>query len=215
MPFDNLYTLIIIVAGGILCLGVLMIVGLGIFLIIRANINRSKVLNSNWERFARNKGLTFVKGGYPRLSGPYRGREVKLAVINPDYDFEGHVQITAGTTTSSNVLVTRASASVKDNGLKLKVYEKGRYFRDAGEQPPVVGNEMFDAKFMISCSSPDEVKSILRPEIQSSLLEYRIKSLDLQQDTVKLDVVGVESRLEILEAYLELVCRIADEIENR
>ena len=214
MSSDTVYTLIIIGLGGIVCFGALAIFGLGAYFIIRPSINRSKVVNQNWETFAREKSLTFAKGVRPTISGLYQGRQVKLAVINPDYDFDGPVRFT-GRTTSSNFLITRASAAVKEDDLELKVYMRGPFDQAMSEQNPGIGNEAFDAKFHVTCSSPDRVKSILKPEVQSALLERQINLLDFHNGTLNLNAIGVESRPEILEAFLELVCRIADEIENR
>jgi len=196
------------------------------FFVIRPGIERGKVVNRNWETFAREKSLTFVKGNHPRISGMYRGREVKLLVINPDYDFEGRVRVTAGRTLKHNYMITRASTSVKTNGLELIVHrrkgygfdlmiDKRGYFNNFdSEQDLGVGDEAFDAQFRVHCNSPERVKSIFTPEIQSVLLE-RITMVDLHASTLNLNAVGIESRLEILEAFLELGCNLADEIENR
>jgi hypothetical protein len=215
MSSDAYTTLIVIGFLAVMCLGALVVLGLGYLFIIRPNLERTKVVNRNWESFAGEKSLTFVKGGYPAISGTYRGRQVKLAVVNPNYDFDGPVRVTAGRTASTNILITRTSASVKEDGLELKVYKRG--FSDAVEsgQDLGVGNEAFDAQFRIQCSSPDRVKSILEPEIQSALLERQIGLLDLHSGMLNLNVVGIESRPEILEVFLELVCRIADQIEHR
>lgn len=215
MSSDTVYTLIIIGLGGIVCFGALAVFGLGAyFLILRPSINRSRVVNQNWEKFAREKRLTFTKGVRPGISGLYQGRQVKLAVINPDYDFDGPARFT-GRTTSSNYLITRASVPVKENDLELKVYMRRPLDQAVSEQNPGIGNEAFDAKFNVTCSAPDRVKSILKPEVQSTLLERQINLLDVHSGTLNLNVNGVESRPEILEAFLELVCRIADQIENR
>ena len=214
MSSDTVTMLIIIGFGAVACLAALMVFGLAYFFIIRPRIERTRVVNLNWESFAREKSLTFVKGGYPRISGLYQGREVKLAVINPDYDFDGPVRFT-GRTAKSNFLITRASAAVKEDDLELKVYVRGLFDQAVSKQTPGIGNEAFDAKFRIHCSPPDRVKSILKPEVQSALLERQINSLDFHNGTLNLNAVGVESRPEILEAFLELVCRISDGIEKR
>lgn len=214
MSSDTLYTLMIIGVVAIMCLGALAVFGLGAFFIIRSGVNRSKVVNRNWESFAREKSLTFVKGGHPVISGLYQGREVKLAVVNPDYDFDGPVRVT-GRTTKSSFLITRTSATVQENDLELKVYLRGLLDPALSEQNPGIGNQAFDAKFRIQCSPPHRVKSILEPEVQSNLLERQINLLDFHNGTLNLSAVGVESRPEILEAFLDLVCRIADRIEKR
>jgi hypothetical protein len=215
MSSDAYTTLIVIGFLAVMCLGALVVLGLGYLFIIRPNLERTKVVNRNWESFAGEKSLTFVRGGYPGISGTYRGRQVKLAVVNPNYDFDGPVRVTAGRTASTNILITRTSASVKEDGLELKVYKRG--FSDAVEsgQDLGVGNEAFDAQFRIQCSSPDRVKSILPPEVQSVLLERQIGLLDLHSGMLNLNVVGIESRPEILKVILELVCRIGDQIEHR
>jgi hypothetical protein len=214
MSSDTVYMLIAIGLGGIVCLGALAVFGLGAyFLIIRPGINRSNVVNQNWEAFARKKSLTFVKGARPGITGAYQGRQVKLAVINPNYDFDGPVKVT-GRTTSSNYLVTRISAAGKDDNLELKVYTRGRFNQAVSEQNPGIGNTAFDAKYQITCSPPDRAKSILRPEVQSALLERQINLLDFHNGIVNLDAIGAESRPEILEALLELACRIASEVEK-
>ena len=213
MSSDAVTALVVLGFGAVACLAALAVFGLGYFFIIRPNIERSKVVNRNWESFAREKGLAFVKDGRPRISGSYQGREVKLAVINPDYDFDGPVRVT-GRTAKSNFLITRASATVKEDDLELKVYVRGLFDQAASEQTPGIGNEAFDAKFRIHCSPPDRVKSILKPEVQSALLERQINLLDFHNGTLNLNAVGVESRPEILEAFLELACRIADGIEK-
>jgi hypothetical protein len=213
MSSDTVTMLILMGFGVVACLAALAVFGLAYFFIVRPRIERTRVVNLNWESFAREKSLTFVKGGYPRISGTYRGREVKLAVINPDYDFDGPVRVT-GRTTKSNLLITRASATVREDSLELKVYTRGLFDKAVSEQTPAIGNEAFDAKFHVTCSSPDRMKSILNPEIQSALLERQINLLDLHNGTLNLNAIGVESRPEILEAFLDLACRIADGIEK-
>jgi hypothetical protein len=214
MSSDTVYMLIAIGLGGIVCLGALAVFGLGAyFLIIRPGINRSNVVNRNWEAFARNKGLTFVKGVRPGISGVYQGRQVKLVVINPIYDFDGPVKVT-GRTTSSKYLMTRISAAGKDDNLELKVYTRGLFDQAVSEQNPGIGNAAFDAKYQVTCNPPDRAKSILKPEVQSALLERQVNLLDFHNGTLNLNAIGVESRPEILEAFLELTCRIADEVEK-
>ena len=226
MSSDLYTTLIVLGFLGIMCLGALVVFGLAYFFILRPGFERSKVVNRNWELFAGQKGLTFLKNFEDGISGVYQGRQVKLAVINPDYDFEGRVRVTAGATVKHNYMITRTSTDVKTNGLELMVHRRKGYGFDlmldkSGsfntfdiEQDLVIGNEAFDAQFRVRCNSPEQVKSILKPEIQSALLE-RITMLDLHADKLNLNAVGTESRPEVLEAFLELVCRIADEIENR
>jgi hypothetical protein len=214
MSSDTVYMLIVIGLGGIICFGALAVFGLGAyFLIIRPGINRSNVVNRNWEAFARKKGLTFVKGVRPGISGVYQGRQVKLAVINPIYDFDGPVKVT-GRTTSSNYLMTRISAAGKADNLELKVYTRGPFNQAVSEQNPGVGNAAFDAKYQVTCSPPNRAKSILIPEVQSALLERQINLLDFHNGIVNLNAIGAESRPEILEALLELACRIAGEVEK-
>jgi hypothetical protein len=214
MSSDTVTALVVIGFGAVMCLAVLVVFGLGFFFIIRPNIERSKVVNRNWESFALGKNLTYVQGGRPKISGLYQGRQVKLLVINPDYDFDGPVRV-SGRTAKSNFLITRTSTTVKEDALELKVYMRGPFDRAESGQDLGIGDETFDAKFRIHCSSPDRVKSILKPEVQSTLLERQINLLDLHNGTLNLNAIGVESRPEILEAFLELVCRIADGIENR
>jgi hypothetical protein len=226
MSSDAYTTLIVIGFLAVMCLGALVVLGLGYLFIIRPNLERTKVVNRNWESFAGEKGLTFVKGGYPAISGTYRGRPVKLAVVNPNYDFEGTNRIVAGRTARHNYMLTRASTSVNTAGFELMVYrrkgrgvdlmfdKRGAYEKFDSEQDLTTGNEAFDSEFRVHCSSPERVKSILLPEVQSVLLE-RITTLDLHANMLNLNAVGVESRPEVLEAFLELVCKIADKIENR
>jgi hypothetical protein len=213
MSSDTVTALVVIGFGAATCLGALAVFGLGYFFIIRPNIERSNVVNRNWETFAREKSLTFTKGVRPNISGLYQGRQVKLAVINPDYDFDGPVRV-SGRTAKSNFLITRASAPVKEDALELKVYRRGPFDSAESGQDLGIGDEAFDAKFRIHCSPPDRVKSILKTEVQSALLERQINLLDFHNGTLNLNAVGVESRPEILEAFLELVCRIADGIEK-
>ena len=203
---------------GFICLstlGTVVVFGLFFYFVIRPNIERSKVVHRNWELFAGQKGLTFLNGTRPSISGLYQGREMKLAVINPDYDFDGPVRFTLGKTAKSNFLITRVSTPVKEDDLELKVYLRGLFDQAVSEQSPGIRNEAFDAKFNVTCSSPDRVKSILTPEVQSALLERQINLLDLHNGTLNLNTMGVESRPEVLEAFLKLVCGIADEIEKR
>jgi hypothetical protein len=214
MSSDIVTMLIILGFGAVMCMGALVVFGLGYFFIIRPNIERTKVVNQNWEKFAREKSLTYTKGGRPIISGLYHGRQVKLAVINPDYDFDGPVRVTAGRTAKSSYLLTRASTAVKEADLELKVYKRGPFDQAESGQDLGIGNEAFDAKFRIHCSSPDRVKSILEPEVQSALQERQINLLDFQKGTLNLNAIGVESRPEVLEAFLELVCGIADAIEK-
>ena len=217
MPSDIYSIMTILIVLGFICLGTLgTLVGLGLlyYFVIRPNIERSKVVERNWELFAGQKGLTCLKGISPRISGLYQGREVKLAVINPDYDFDGPIRL-SGKTTKSNFLITRASTPVKDDDLHLKVYLRGPFDPAASKATHSIGNEAFDARFNVTCSSPDRVKSILKPEVQSVLLERQINLLDIQNGTLNLNTIGVESRPEILEAFLKLVCTIADQIENQ
>jgi hypothetical protein len=217
MSSQNVYLLIFIGLGGIVFLGALAIFGLGAyFMVIRPNLKRANVVKQNWETFAREKSLTFTTGVRPRVSGLYQGRQVKLAVINPDYDFAGTVRFGAATT-RSGYLITRASATVKEDDLELKVARKGSFSQVVSEQYPgaVAVNEAFNTKYFVTCNSPDRLNSILKPEVQSALLERQINWLDFNKDTLNLGAIGVESRPEILGAFLELVCRIADNIENR
>jgi hypothetical protein len=124
-------------------------------------------------------------------------------------------------------MLTRASTDVHTDGFELMVYrregrgvdlmldKRGAYEKFDVEQDLTVGNEAFDAQFRVHCSSPERVKSILPPEVQSVLLERQIGLLDLHSGMLNLNVVGIESRPEILEVFLELVCRIGDQIEHR
>ena len=218
MSSDPYTILTILGVLGFICLstlGTVVVFGLFFYFVIRPNIERSKVVNRNWELFAAQKGLTFLNGTRPSITGLYQGREMKLAVINPEYDFEGPVRFTAGKIAKSNYLLTRVSTPVKDDDLELKVYLRGLFDQAVSEQSPGIRNEAFDAKFNVTCSSPNRVKSILNPEVQSALLERQINLLDFHNGTLNLNTIGVESRPEIFEALLKLVCRIADEIENR
>ncbi len=215
MSSDNFYTLMTIGLAAIMCLGVLTVFGLGAFFIIRSGVNRSKVVNQNWETFAREKSLTFVKGGRPSISGEYQGRQVELRIVNPRYDFDGPVKVNLGRTSSSNILITQTSTAVNDGELELTVYEKGLFDTTASGQIPALGNETFDSKFRVTCSSPERVKSILTAEVQSALLERNIRFVEFRKGRLYLNAVGVESRPEFLEAFLDLSCRMADGIEKR
>jgi hypothetical protein len=209
--------LVIIGLAGIGFCGALTIAGLGVyFMILRPNIKQSNIMKQNWETFAREKSLTFTKGFRPRISGLYKGRQVKLAVINPDYDFAGPVRF-GPATTSSGYLITRASATVKVDDLDLKVARKGSFSRAVGQpyQSPGALNDAFNTNYSVTCNSPDRLTSIFKPEVQSALFERQINWLDFHNDTLNLSTIGFESRPEILGAFLELVCTIADNIENR
>ena len=235
MSSDLYTTLIVLGFLGIMCLGALVVFGLAYFFILRPSFERSKVVNRNWELFAGQKGLTFLKNFEGGISGSYQGRQVKLAVINPDYDFEDtdgvrlggvRVRVRPGTSIRHNYMISRTSTDVKTDGLELMVHrrkgygfnlmiDKIGYFNTFDiEQDLIVGNEAFDAQFRVHCNSPEQVKSILTPEIQSALLE-RITMLDLHANKLNLNAVGTESRPAVLEAFLELVCKIADKIENQ
>lgn len=214
MSSDTVVTLIVLGFGAVMCLTTVPVFGLAYFFIIRPGIERSNVVNRNWESFAREKSLTFAKGARPAVSGSYRGRQVKLAVINPDYDFDGPVRV-SGRTAKSSYLITRVSTPVAGVDLDLKVYMRGSFDSAESGQDLKIGNEAFDAKFRIHCSDPDRVKSILKSEVQSALLERQINLLDLRKSILNLNAIGVESRPEILEVFLELACTIADGIENK
>jgi hypothetical protein len=214
MSSDLSTALIVIGFLGVMCLGVLIVFGLGYLFIVRPNIERTKVVNQNWEAFAREKGFTFARGGYPRLDGTYRGREVRLAVVNPRYDFDGTTRFTPGQTSSSRIMLTRASAGIKDDSPDLTVYKRGLLDNLTKDQDLVLGNEAFDTKFRVLSGSPERVKSILTPEIQAALVERQISLLASHKGTIQLNAVGIESRKEVLEAFLDLACRIAEAIER-
>lgn len=212
MPSDDFYTLMTFGLVAVMCLGALAVFGLGAFFIVRSGVNRTKVVNQSWETLARGKGLTFVKGGYPKISGEYQGRQVELRIVNPRYDFDGPVQSRLGRTSSSRILITRTSAAVEDKELELAIYEKG--LLDTAESS-ALGNEAFDSKFRVTCNAPARVKAILTPEMLSGLLDRNIRQLNIHQGMLSLNAVGFESRPEVLDAFLDLACRMADGIEKR
>jgi hypothetical protein len=111
MSSDTFTALVVIGFGAVMCLAALVVFGLGYFFIIRPNMERSKIVNQNWETFAREKSLTFAKGVRPSISGSYQGRQVKLAVINPEDDFAGPVRPVRNTISRTHAKASTLRAS--------------------------------------------------------------------------------------------------------
>ena len=198
---NSIFTWVSIFGFVLFILAILTVFALGVYFLLSKAKRRTAVVHQSWEEFAQAKNLTFEKisgSAYPKIYGTYRNRPATVL-----FNRVGRIWYTQ---------VTRPVNIPSD--FRLEIAPRSSLDWMVTGQKIEFGSQEFRTKYLIVGTISQSALAHLNSAVQAAILETNFSLLRLDKGTLTLRAVGFETRPQVLEAFLELTCTIAEALEQ-